>query len=90
MTRTSVTRHAQVRMQQRAISQVQEQLIRMFGSGGYQKGDTYVAYIPRKKVAELRRAIDKIASVTLIYDGSDRVITAMHQTRRIQSTDLRA
>ena len=84
--RTSLTKHADKRKQQRAISDLQVQLIEMFGEELYQKGGTGKLYVRRKVIDELRHAVDKLENVTLIKGEANKIITVMHQTRKINST----
>lgn len=65
---------------------MQVTLIEVFGQQQYQKGGANVAFIPEKTIAELRYAIDKLAKIRLILGESDKVITAMHETRRFDKT----
>ena len=90
MSKLSLTQHAQTRMQQRAISEMQARLIQEFGQYEYQKGGTQYAFIPEKTLAELRRAIDKLTGVCLLLGESDKVITAMHQNQRVRRTEYAA
>lgn len=80
------TQHAQKRMQQRAISALQVRLIRDFGRYEYQKGGANYAYVPDEALAELRHAIDKLSGVAVVFDESDKVITALRPERRIYRT----
>ena len=86
MQKIATTAHARQRMQQRAITDIQAQLIEQFGVAEYQKGGSYVGFIPEKKLAELRRAIDKLSGITVIYGNEDVAVTAMHQNKRIRRT----
>ncbi len=90
MKRTSITAHARQRMQQRAISELQIQLIEYFGVHQLQKGGENFSYIPQKALAELRTAIDKLANKAVVFSEEGKVITAMHKTRRIHTTDYAA
>lgn len=90
MAKLDLTLHARQRLQQRAISEMQVRLIREFGQYEYQKGNSHFAFIPEKNLAELRRALDKLAGVALILGESDRVVTAEHQYRRIRRTQYAA
>lgn len=80
------TEHAQRRKQQRGISDLKEQLILTFGEDHYQKGGSYLCVIPDRKLAELRKAIDQLQGIALVKGENDRVITAMHQDKRVHKT----
>jgi hypothetical protein len=85
MKRTDLTAHARARAQQRAISDLKIELLRVFGEDHYQKGGTWVSYIPREKCAQLRRALNKLDAVAMVKDGSDKAITVMHMDKRFNS-----
>ncbi len=80
------TMHARKRMQQRAISETAIRLIETFGECRYQKGGSYYAYVPKKVIDELRRAIETLKSVRAIYGEQDKLITAMHSARIVRTT----
>lgn len=86
MDKINVTEHAKKRMQQRAISEIQIRLIQEFGQDQYQKGGENFAFIPEKVLAELRHAIDKLAKVRIVLGESDKVVTVMHEMRRVHKT----
>jgi hypothetical protein len=88
--RLSITKHASARMQQRAITDLQIRLIEVFGVGFFQKGGTEKLHINKEMLDRLRRAIDKLENVTLIVDEAGKIITAMHQTRKVRSTQYAA
>jgi hypothetical protein len=78
--------HAQQRMRQRAISEMQVRLIQEFGRYEYQKGGASVAYIPEKMLADLRHAINKLGDVAVVLGELDTVVTALHKKQRIHKT----
>lgn len=84
---TDITRHAQNRMQQRAISELAIQLITLFGDDHYQKGGATLTYIPEKKARQLRSAIDRIAQLALIKGDQDKIVTVIHKHRKIHTTE---
>ena len=86
MKTNNLTEHAQDRKQQRGINDMQISLINMFGEDHYQKGGCCLAYIPEKKLIQLRKAIDKLSNVAVVKDSSERGITTMHMDRRIYKT----
>lgn len=86
MNANNLTEHAQQRKQQRGVTDVQIALINMFGENHYQKGGCSLSYIPEKKLAEIRRAVDKLCNIALVKDASERGITTMHMDRRIYKT----
>lgn len=90
MEKMKATAHAQKRMQQRAISAMQIKLIEVFGESKYQKGGTYLASVPRKILVELRHAIDKLPKIAVVYGDSDKLVTVMHEKRRINKTQYTA
>lgn len=77
-----LTLHAQARAQQRAISNLQIQLLQVFGEDHYQKGGTHVSHIPKDTCAQLRRALDKIDGVAMVKDKAGRAITLEHMDKR--------
>ncbi len=79
MSRLKLTQHAQIRMQQRAVTTMQVELIHQFGEQHYQKGGTYVTFISDRKLAALRAAVDSLYKQTLVLNESDVLITVMHQ-----------
>lgn len=82
-----LTDHAKKRMQQRAISTTQITLIEIFGEEKYQKGGTYTNKISSKVLSELKHAIDKLQGIQIISNETGKIITAMHETRRTNTTD---
>lgn len=86
MNAKNLTRHAQERKQQRGISDIQVELIRIFGEDHYQKGGCSLSYIPEKKLAQIRNALDKLSNVALVKDGAESGITFMHMDQRIHKT----
>jgi hypothetical protein len=81
-----MTEHAQKRKQQRGISDLQVELLNIFGEDHYQKGGCSLSYIPERKLAMLRNAIDNLSNVALVKDASGRGITMMHMNRRVSKT----
>ncbi len=90
MDKVKITEHAQKRMQQRAINELQIKLIQNFGVYQYQKGGANYGHIPERVLADLRRAIDKIANVSVVFGDSDSVVTALHETRRVRKTQYKS
>ena len=82
-----LTHHARKRSQQRGISELQIQLIGMFGEDHLQTGGTALSYIPRKRLQQLRDAIDRLESVAVVKTPDEAVVTVMHLGRRIAHTD---
>ena len=82
-----LTSHARARQQQRGLTETQIELLRYFGEAHYQKGGCSVVYIPEKKLIQLRQAIDKLHNKSLINSSGERVITCMHKSRRIETTE---
>ncbi len=80
------TAHAQLRMRQRAISEMQVRLIQEFGRYEYQKGGASVAYIPEKVLAELRHAVNNLGDVAVVLGDLDTVVTTLHKKQRIHKT----
>jgi hypothetical protein len=85
MRHSNLTEHAQKRMQQRGISTLIVQLIETFGRYEYQGGGRDHCYIPKEQVKALRKAIDQLASQSLILAPDGRVVTAQHRYRKIRS-----
>lgn len=90
MKNIDATTHAQRRMSQRAISEMQVRLIEEFGNYEYQKGGTHLAFIPEKCLADLRRAIDKLSGITVVLGECDKVVTTFHKNHRTHKTLLTA
>jgi hypothetical protein len=86
--RASITRHAQSRMQQRGINDMMVQLIEIFGELHYQKGGSELLSINKKTLKNLRHTIDKLEGVTMVTGDKGKIITTMHQTKKIRSTHL--
>lgn len=82
--------HATQRRRQRGISMLQLQLLREHGVYHYQRGGTYVAFIPQKAIRELRKALDKLNGVSAIIGEKEQTVTAMHKTGAIRSTEYLA
>ena len=85
-----LTLHAQQRVAQRGIRQVQIDLINLFGVDHLQKGGGMLCLIPDRTIAELRAALDRCSGVALVKGEGDAVVTAFHQDRRINHTEWAA
>jgi hypothetical protein len=85
-----LTLHAQERIAQRGIRDLQLQLIQLFAVDQLQKGGTLLSRIPERKIAELRAALERCADVAIVKNSDERVITVMHQHRRIRHTEWAA
>lgn len=81
-----MTVHAQKRRQQRGISELQVQLIATFGEDCYQKGGCTLSYIPKKRLQQLREAIDRLKGVAVVKTPEEALATVMHVQRRIVHT----
>ena len=90
MNQLIATRHAKERMQQRGISEMQMQLIHCFGVDRLQKGGSYLSYVPAQTIQEIRAALDGLSSRAIVKSENEDVITAMHQTRKVRTTNYRA
>lgn len=86
MDKRKLTEHARARQRQRGISDMQIELIRAFGVDHYQQGGSHLCFIPEKKIAALRDALDKLGNVALMKGEADSVVTVMHVDRRIGRT----
>lgn len=87
MNRYRLTEHAQHRKQQRGVSDLQVELIRVFGDDHLQKSGTTLSYISERQLTQLRQAINNLSSVMLVKSPSEAVVTIMHATRRIGRTE---
>ena len=87
MRSNDLTFHAQSRQQQRGISETQIELLHYFGKDHYQKGGCSLVHIPEKKLNQLRQAIDKLNNIALVKSPGERVITCMHKSRRLETTE---
>lgn len=85
-----LTPHAQERLTQRGIRDLQLQLIQAFGIDHLQKGGSVLSRIPERRLAELRAALDRCADLAIIKGRNECVITVMHQHRRIRHTEWAA
>lgn len=85
-----LTLHAQERLSQRGIRDLQLQLIQAFGVDHLQKGGSVLSRIPERTLAELRAALDRCADVAIIKSRNECVITVLHQHRRIRHTEWAA
>ena len=83
-----LTEHAQIRKQQRGITDLQLQLIHAFGDDRYQKEGCMLSFISRERLAQLRKAIDQLTDVAIVKSSAEKVITVMHKDRRIRTTDF--
>ena len=90
MNHKNLTQHAQMRMQQRGISQMQIELLRQFGKDYHQKGGCVWCYIPEKQLSLLRKAIDKMGNLAMVKDSEEGAITVMHVTKRVKKTNYAA
>jgi peroxiredoxin len=85
-----LTEHAKKRMQQRGISELQTRIIEEFGVEQYQKGGSYLMYLPTKTILDIRHALDKIERVRMVRGDEEKIITTMHQTCKIRATEYAA
>lgn len=85
-----LTEHAKKRMQQRGISELQTRIIEEFGVEQYQKGGSYLMYLPTKTISDLRHALDKIERVRMVKGDEEKIITTMHQKCKIRVTEYAA
>jgi hypothetical protein len=83
-------RHAHRRAAQRAIGDLQIELIRLFGVDHYQTGGSTLSFIPERTITSLRTALDRCRDVALVKGDDEVVITAMHMHRNIKKTSLAA
>jgi hypothetical protein len=90
MNQLIATRHAKERMQQRGITEMQMQLIHCFGIDRLQKGGSYLSYVPAQTIREIRAALDGLGSRAVVKSENEIVITAMHQTRKVRTTNYSA
>ena len=90
MNHLTATRHAIARKQQRGITDLQMQLVQVFGQDHYLKGGCTVAYVPEESIRRIRAALDTLGSVALIKSPEETVITVMHRTRKVRTTAYKA
>jgi len=90
MAKRRSSKHAEKRMQQRGIDEAQLRLIEVFGAYEYQKGGEYSAYLPRKLIRKLRKAIDNLENVRAIVSEDGCIVTVMHETHRAKTTNYTA
>lgn len=90
MNRNDLTRtaHAKARQQQRAINDLAIRLIQEFGTYAYQQGGCEIAYVEKSMLKDLRSAVEKLASVKIVVNQDNRIITAMHANKKIRTTKL--
>lgn len=53
----------------------------------YQKGGYELGFVPKKTLAQLRHAIDKLPGMSVVLGEEEIMVTAMHKARRIHTTD---
>jgi muramoyltetrapeptide carboxypeptidase LdcA involved in peptidoglycan recycling len=90
MSPSQLTAHAQRRKQQRGISDLQVQLIQVFGEDHYQKGGATLSYVPEKRLMQLRQAIERLSGVVIIKGSAEDVVTIMHLDQRVGRTEYAA
>lgn len=73
-----ISRHADLRMNQRGINSLMVELVYTFGKSTYQKGGTEKLAIPKKLVKQLRQAVDHVDNVSVVTDKESNLITVMH------------
>lgn len=83
----NLTAHAQQRKQQRGVSDLQIQLVQVFGDDHYQKGGGSLCYINKRKLIQLRHAIDKLENLALVKGNEEKLLTVMHKDHRIHMTN---
>jgi hypothetical protein len=76
-----------MRSQQRSISELQIRLISLFGDDYHQSGSCTLSYIPRKRLRELRAALDRLEAVALVKTPGEAIATVMHLHSRAGCTD---
>lgn len=83
---TSLTKHAEKRLQQRSIPEIMLQIMLSYGEEVPQKGGTCMVRISRRRRAairkDLKRALDHFDSLCdgyMVVSEDDKVITAGHQ-----------
>lgn len=86
MSKLVATRHAKQRMQQRGISNIQMQLIQLFGEDHLQKGGSYYSYVPEEMIRKLQAALGGLNSIAIVKSSDEAVITVMHKTQKMRAT----
>ena len=64
------------------------ELIRYFGEDHYQTGGSVLSFIPQRRIAELRVAIERCSKVALVKGDGEQVITIMHMSQKIARTEF--
>ena len=79
------TKHAEARMQQRAISKVDMEILQLFGEEQYQKGGTHIVTLTRKSQKKVQKELksllsrlDRDAAYYYVCSNDESVITAGH------------
>lgn len=83
-----LTRHAAQRCRQRGINDLQVTLVSLFGDDHYQSGGCTLSFIPRRRLRELRAAIDRLEAVALVKAPGEEVVTVIHLDRPVRCTDF--
>lgn len=81
------TKHAQKRQSQRAISDVQIELIYHFGVDHYQTGGSTLSFIPDRTISQLRAALDRCSGVAIVKGEREKMITTMRLLQKVARTE---
>ena len=82
-----LTQHAQMRKQQRGVSDMAIRLLSEFGTDHYQKGGCSLSYIDEKTIRQIRSALDNIQSLALVKTPKETVATVMRVDKKIRTTE---
>lgn len=88
--RYELCRHARQRKAQRAVADLQIELVRLFGVDHYQKGGATLSWIPERVITQLRAALDKSSGMAIVKGEDDCIVTVLHRDRKIRTPELAA
>lgn len=87
-----LSRHAEIRGQQRGISNAHLKLLAAFGHTERRPGNATALFMDKKGIRELEQvlreglqALDKLRGQVVLLAADSTVITCYHQTKKIRS-----
>ena len=85
------TRHAEIRGQQRGISNAHIRLLTAFGQTERRPGNATAVYMDKKGLRDLEKilregiqALDKLRGQVVLLAADNTIITCYHQTKRFK------
>lgn len=87
-----LSRHAEIRGQQRGISNTHLKLLAAFGQTERRPGNATAVFMDKKGIRELEQvlreglqALDKLRGQVVLLAADSTVITCYHQTKKVRS-----